>query len=187
MKVITLNNQLGPRSLSHLNLLLARVGEKDLIVEFRGESIPGVARVVKEDYTENGKWSHSTWQVELAEGIAGFTFSQDWETGRYLERTWGATFERFRQAVKAEVSDEAIERFVRAYFRNSINGRKAIEEMDASEGVLSQPSGPVLAELLAAQEGLVEAQAEHDQVAAEVASIEQAEIARTEAAALRER
>ncbi|NCC29884.1 MAG: hypothetical protein EOM22_17510 [Gammaproteobacteria bacterium] len=169
-----------------MNLLLADVGGEQLIVQFTGESIPGVARIIKEDYEKNGKWSKTTWSVELADGIHGFSLSQDWETGKYLTPSWDATVARFRSAAGVDVSRAAVERFVRAFFRSE-KARASVAMMDAGEIVLSLPSGPVLAELMAAQEELAAAQAEHRAIMAEISAIEQAENDRAEAAALRER
>lgn len=194
MSTMQFDNQLGSRDLSHLNLLLATVNDQQLLFQFEGKSIPGVCRVVSEEYTKNGKWSHTTWSVELAPGITGFAFSQDWGTGKYLAPSWEATLSRFQTAIAygnggpnaPQLGREAVERFVRATFR-SAQGRAAIEAMDKAEEVLKQPAGPALLDLLHAQEELAASQADHDAVLQEIAAMEQAEEARKEAAALKAR
>lgn len=41
--------------------------------EFKGASIPGVCRVIRDDYKKNGKWSFSTWTIQLADGVQAWT------------------------------------------------------------------------------------------------------------------
>ena len=62
-----------------------------------------------------------------------------------------------------------------------------VARLDEAEGVLRQPSGQILAELLAAQEERASANRELDAVAADIAAIEQAQADRQAAAELRER
>lgn len=48
--------------------------EKDGVFhEFKGASIPGICRVVRDEYKKNGKWSYTTWTLQLAEGVHAWT------------------------------------------------------------------------------------------------------------------
>lgn len=182
---VVFDDQLGSRDIQHKNLLVAKVGDEQVIFEFSGD-IPGVARVVKTRKEKNGKWSFTEWTVELAPGIEGFSFSQDWETGQYLGSSWAHTRDRFREAARRKVAqpleDAAIDRYVRARFK-----REFVDKLDEKEGVLAQPSEAALAEILSAQQARAEAEREYQGVAVEVAALAQAEADRKEAVALKDR
>ena len=193
---ITLNNRLGSRSIRHMNLIVADIGDDQVIFEFTGKGIPGAVTVIKEDYEKNGKWSYSTWTVELADGMDAFTWPQDWEMGTYLTaKTWEAALEQVRYRASRHsltgaitLTDAAVERFIRARIG------KTAAKLDAAEAERTQDPTPLLEELLAAQAELSEAQqaqaaaeAERSRMANEVqAAIDAraaAERARTDAAA----
>ncbi len=57
----------------------------DEIIVFRGQNIPGVVVVRGTDYTKNGKWSHTTYRLELANDIRAIAGRDGWETGRFVE------------------------------------------------------------------------------------------------------
>lgn len=146
------NDGMGPRMIHHINLLFAMVGEQQIVFKFEGKDIPGICRIDGKKYEKNGKWSCNRWEVTLAEGIDGFAWSQDWNTGKYLGETWKQTFEMFREnAVKwgidTHIKDETIERFIRATFSKAIT-----EELDEKEGILKVSSEAALKELLKFQQ-----------------------------------
>ncbi len=43
------------------------------VVLFSGVSIPGVCRVLTEKCHKNGKWSYTTWEVKVADGVEAWT------------------------------------------------------------------------------------------------------------------
>lgn len=53
--------------------------------KFSGETIPGVAVVVGSSYNKNGKWSSTTYKLELAPGVAPVRLCSP------LHGTWGET------------------------------------------------------------------------------------------------
>lgn len=178
---IEFNDKRGHRGRAHINLIAARLPDgRQIIFQFVGQTVVGVAQIVKGDYRQNGKWSASYWEVELAEGAIGFTRSQDWETGEWLNsRRWPEAIAEF--AGSEALDADAVERFIRATWKNiavALDRAAEEEKADGSTG---------LAELLAAQEALVEARTEAAAVAADVARLEQAEAMRAEAEALKER
>jgi hypothetical protein len=87
----------GGGSNRHAPKLLLRSPDGKMQV-FSSASIPGVCRVLHEDYKKNGKWSHSVWTLQLAPGVqawtnAGGTLRElsgaDDTSLRYLEaKTW---------------------------------------------------------------------------------------------------
>ena len=52
---------------------------------FRGDSIPGVCVVKSTDYTQNGKWSNTTYSILLAPGFKFSSKRSDWESGRKID------------------------------------------------------------------------------------------------------
>lgn len=79
--IIEWSDGLGSRSRSPF-LLFVRGDE---VIVFRGESISGVVVVRGTDYTKNGKWSHTTYRLQLADGIRHIAGRSGWETGRFVE------------------------------------------------------------------------------------------------------
>lgn len=57
----------------------------DEIIPFAGSDIAGVVVVRGTDYTKNGKWSHTTYRLQLADGIRHIAGRSGWETGRFVE------------------------------------------------------------------------------------------------------
>jgi len=177
------NNRLGSRSLSHLNILVAAVGDQVVIFEFDGASIPGVAQIVSTRSEKNGKWSYTEWTVELADGIQSFVWSQDWETSQYVNAgTWHQAVEDVRKISSIPDLDEiAIERFIRARLP------KTAARLTAAADTLSIDPSPALLDLIAAQEELAAARAVEQEFKAEIHNLEAAEAARHEAEATRSR
>lgn len=182
---ITFNNKRGHRGRRHVNLLAARLQDgQQVIFEFAGKSIPGVITVVKEEFEQNGKWSASYWEVELADSAQGWTHEQDWETGNWMNsRRWPEALAEFKTLAGRDrtLDDTAIERFIRATWRETA------QKLDATQAALLADGTPALLDLLAAQEELIAAQQEHTAVSLEVEAMEQAELARHEAESLRVR
>ncbi len=57
----------------------------DEVILFRGESIVGVVVVSGTDYTKNGKWSYTTYRLQLADGVRYVAMRDGWNTGRFTE------------------------------------------------------------------------------------------------------
>lgn len=81
MQQLTWSDELASRGRNPF-LLFVRGDE---IIPFRGENIPGVVVVRGTDYTKNGKWSHTTYRLELAESIRYIAGYDGWGTGRFVE------------------------------------------------------------------------------------------------------
>lgn len=108
MKTYSFDDKMGSRSLSHRNFIVAG----GLALEFIGKNLPG-CRIVREDFSKNGKWSHSTWDVELSDEVSALVFSQDWDTGKWFpEKTWELACSRLAKYF----SPEQAERFIRRFF-----------------------------------------------------------------------
>ena len=183
MKTVSVNDKLGHRARRHTNLLLCpNLG----IVEYKGESIPPVARVVSKSYIRNGRWSHWTWETELQDDFELLPFSQDWETGKYFnEGTWAEAVKRLDNELegwptKLRISAAQLEMAIRAIWP------EAAAEIDAAEAAFSD-SGDMLADLFGAQQELLTAKQAERQAAAKVRQAEEAERTRQEAADIRAR
>lgn len=81
MNKITWSDRIGSRSRAAWLLLI----KGDEVIVFRGETIPGVVAVRGTQYTKEGKWSHTTYSLELANGIRHIAGRDGWETGRFVE------------------------------------------------------------------------------------------------------
>lgn len=75
------SNEMGHRS--HSAWLLLVKGEE--IVSFGERTMPGWVVVLGTDYRQNGKWSHTTFRLELAVGVRAIAGHNGWETGRFVE------------------------------------------------------------------------------------------------------
>ncbi len=93
MNSITWSDEMGSRSRKAWLLLIK--GEN--IHVFRGENIPSVAAIRGSDFHKNGKWSHNTYRVELADGVRAIAGKEGWETGTFLEGLRAAV--RFERAI----------------------------------------------------------------------------------------
>lgn len=79
---LTWKNEMGPRSRKAHLLLIGPNGE---LTWFRDESIPKKVAVLSTAYKKNGKWSHTVFDLQLAEGWRALSFHDGWETGRLSE------------------------------------------------------------------------------------------------------
>lgn len=185
MSKITFDDKRGSRGLRHLNLLAARLPNgQQVVFEFTGKQIPGICQVIKEDYSKNGKFSANYWDCELAEGVIGWSHSQRWETGAWLDsKRWPEAIAEFSNhyGENRGIDPDAAERFIRATWKQLA---RAMDK--ASQEAKSDPS-VALQELLEAQEELAEANREFGNVVKEIATLEETERCRQEAVAIRER
>ena len=90
MSEISWSDGLGSRSRRPWLLLLK--GEQ--IVPFKGSNIPGFAVIRGSDYRKNGKWSYTTYRLELADGVRAIAGMMGWETGRFVEGLHSAVTSR---------------------------------------------------------------------------------------------
>jgi len=81
MQNITWSDGIGSRGRNPF-LIFVRGDE---IIPFAGNDIAGVVVVRGTDYTKNGKWSHTTYRLQLADGIRHIAGRSGWETGRFVE------------------------------------------------------------------------------------------------------
>lgn len=113
--------------------LLVQGGE---IREFTGESIPGLVAVVGTSRSKNGKWSATTYRLELAGGVRAIGGLDGWETGRFAEGLRAAaSFQRpidrwldVAEALGTSVTEAM--RFLRAW------RPRAAEALDAVDAAL---------------------------------------------------
>lgn len=188
---VEFNDRRGQRGRAHINLIAARLPNgQQVIFEFTGKNVPGVLTVVSKHFTKEGKWSANYWTVELAEGVIGFTHSQCWGSGEWLDSgCWRETVQEISWGTRhlsavyktVELDADAVERFVRSTWPDQA------KRLDAAEADRAAEPSAALVTLLAAQEELAQAQKSHAAILADVARLEEAETIKAEAAALRER
>ena len=157
MPRIQVNDKLSSRDRQHINLLVC---PNRGILKFEGRSIPPALKVVNESYKKDGKWSHTTWDCEVAEGYLLLPYSQDFANGRYFGgRTWSVAVNELRTALNLGIhphigiTDEMIVDAIRMYFRKDAD---ALDSLDTAYTT----AGDQVAELLEARRVLAEAKAE---------------------------
>lgn len=79
--MFTWDNKMGSRSRTAWLLLI----KNGTVHVFKGETIRGVCAIVGTDYKKQGKWSHTTFRMELAPGVRAIPGMDGWETGRFVE------------------------------------------------------------------------------------------------------
>jgi hypothetical protein len=79
--MLTWSDKMGSRSRSAW-LLLIKNGTVNV---FQGETIRGICAIIGTDYKKQGKWSHTTYRLELAPGVRAVPGMDGWETGRFVE------------------------------------------------------------------------------------------------------
>lgn len=81
-KEITYNNGMGRRGRWSRLLLYTR----NNVYQFDGVSIEGVCAIIgTPQYEKNGKWSNTTYRIQLAAGVKSSHITQGWESGEYVE------------------------------------------------------------------------------------------------------
>lgn len=131
------SDKLGPRE--RRAWLVLRKG--DDLVAFSGESIPGLCVVVGTDYERAGKWSHTTYRLELAAGVVAIPGRDGWETGRFVEALGADTWVSIANALG--VSLPSAQRFLRAWRPKAAEALDKIErelaELDESSSEGAEP------------------------------------------------
>ena len=87
---MTWNNGIGSRSRQSLAAIVVEDGR---VFDFVGESIPGVCHSQETDYEKNGKWTNTTFSVELKSTSTFVSWMQDWDTGySFPYPTWDTAY-----------------------------------------------------------------------------------------------
>lgn len=130
MKYVSFDDGCGHRDRQHKSFVVSPLGK---VLSFEGKSLPG-CRVLTSLYTKNGKWSHSTWECELAEGFERLIISENWETGAWFNgQTWEAVIKELENVSEVAMSIADKPLFIRAFFP------KTAERLD-KEAASSPPS-----------------------------------------------
>ena len=173
-----INDRIGSRGIHHKNLVVA---PKQGIVEFTGDSIPPVLRVLSKEYEKAGKWSHSTWTVEMT-GATIIEWSQDWGTGAWFKaRGLKGAVEDLTAALPEGhgLAPSQVARAIRAIWPKTSH---TLAEEDAAFAA----AGDQFKDLLAAQEEYSSAIFEAQEVASTLEAAEEAVRLREQASKLKE-
>lgn len=133
MNTITYSDEMRSRRRQPWLLLI----KEDEITPFAGDSIPGIAVVAGTDYRKNGKWSHTTFRLQLAPGVRAISGMDGWETGRFTEGlgravgvktpdTWAETAQALGVSVPAAM------KFLRSWRSKAANALDETEELLAT-------------------------------------------------------
>jgi hypothetical protein len=101
---------------------------------FKGENIPGLVAIVGTDYEKAGKWSHTTYRLELAPRVRAIAGKDGWETGRFVEGLrdavrFGRPIDRWIDVANAlGVTIPEAMRFLREWRPKAAEALDAVEE-----------------------------------------------------------
>lgn len=135
---ITWSNKMGPRSRTAWALI---VGPGDQVERFTGNSIPGKVAVLGSDFVKDGKWSHTTYRLQLAQGVRFLPGRMGWGTGTFVEglsSATGKTTDRWPDVANAlGVSLLAAQEFLREWFPETAD---KLDQIEADLGSLDEVS-----------------------------------------------
>lgn len=175
MAEISVNNRQGSRD--RQAVILIGIEGKGIFL-FVGDSIPGLVRILNSQFTKDGKWSHTTWLLDVADGVEVVRFHQGWDTGCFIEsETWKGAINELQGRFKTlQFTEAQIERAIRSIFP------KVAERLDREAAEWSAESDAIVSELIAAQEAISTARRERVELLVQVAQLEKAQLEKAEAA-----
>ena len=104
---------------------------------FGGEAISGIVAVSSTGYEKKGKWSNTTYQLELVEGATPCYLLAPMHGQVWPENDRMVAYERFMREFKVTLSFESFDAaLLRDYPRSHgrmVEGEKALESLDASQ------------------------------------------------------
>lgn len=108
-------------------LYLAKGGE---VVKFKGVNIPNFCAIAAQKYEAGGKWSNTTYRLELAPGVRAIYFLSP------LHGTWGDDIENWGQACETlALPIEKVQRILREEYPRTAKRFDDLEAFVASTGV----------------------------------------------------
>jgi hypothetical protein len=118
------NDGIGNRGRHPACLVITAQG---LVFKFTGSDIPGVVRVLKENYVKNGKWSNTTFSCISPQGTTVYSWRQSWEEGLYWpQASWEEAVETVRK-VAPQVNPSSLKGVIR------MDWGKAAEKFDEND------------------------------------------------------
>ena len=99
---------------------------------FRGDTIPGVAEVVKREFKAAGKWSSTTYHVLSPDGTKVLSWYQSWEEGLYFPQAYWHEVLAWAREVAPQVNLANIQELLRREWP------KAAAKLDANEEAASR-------------------------------------------------
>ncbi|MEI6511473.1 MAG: hypothetical protein WCO25_05575 [Candidatus Uhrbacteria bacterium] len=141
---LTWSDGIGSRGRGSWLLLI----KGETITPFKGQNVPGTVVVRGTDYTKNGKWSHTTFRLELAPGVRAISGKDGWETGKFVEGLRSAVsgsgpIDRWPDAANAlGVSVPAAMQFLREWRPKAA---EALDTVDAQLEALEEAAGAAMA------------------------------------------
>jgi hypothetical protein len=106
-------------------LYLAKGG---VAVKFAGENIPGYCAVVTARYEKNGKWSNTTYELDLAPGVRALHLLSP------MHGTWGDNFGSWGEVAEyLQLPIEIAQQIVRAEYLNTGERLDRLEEFSLAQ------------------------------------------------------
>lgn len=108
-KVTSWNDGMASRSRKCMLMLYVQ----NKIYKFAGSSIDGVCVVKSSSYNKNGKWSATTYEIQLGAGVKASGVTQGWDSGRYIDHV--ETVQSMAKCLNLEgVQMSAVAEFIKA-------------------------------------------------------------------------
>lgn len=89
---------------------------KTNIYVFDKGSIEGVVQIKSKDFTKDGKWSNTTYELILAKGFKAVAKRQDWDSGRYIEAFFTPKEVLASLGIEDNVPSKHVNRFLEFYY-----------------------------------------------------------------------
>lgn len=103
------------------------------IEKFRGESIPGFATILSEKYQKNGKWSNTSYEMELFPGVRPLFFCSP------LHGIWGEQFQSWGECAAAlQLAPDRAQEIVRKEYPRTA---ERLDKIDAALADAEKQSG----------------------------------------------
>jgi hypothetical protein len=145
------SDEIASRNRSAWLLLVTPDGK---IVRFTGASIPGIVAVIGHDYEKDGKWSHTTYRLEIADGVRPIAGHDGFNSCGFAEGLRDAVHfsrpvDRWADVAEAlGVSLQEAQRFLREWRPKAADALDEVEKALASVASTTDKKGPEVRAIL---------------------------------------
>jgi len=138
---IGFNDGIESRS-RHTRLLLYT---RNNVYQFNGSSIEGVCAIIgTPQYHKNGKWSSTTYRIQLAAGVKHSQIRQGWDSGLYVDNH--TSMKDIASDLGLEgVQPYAVEEYIKTHMISTyVRHMQHLERMEALEAVAEQQGAEMI-------------------------------------------
>jgi hypothetical protein len=132
------NDGIGSRDRAPVAVLVTADGQPH---RFTGKSIPGVCQSTQTDFTKNGKWSNSDFEILHHDTTAFVSWRQDWDTGKtWPQASWDEAY-RFLATQAPALKPGLFDSFVRQHWPKTAARFDEVASAEVEFNKHVQPSG----------------------------------------------